>query len=219
MVRPVIKPPPKPAPRRSDSQKIVAAVVEAAIELGPDTPLVLIAERAGVGIASLHRYFPTTAALFAEVSREMYRTLMHQVREIMERTDLDVATTIAEVCRVVITEPRLSVEHRRRLSFDVPLEWSRDVAEAAYRELLDEVTAWLQARLVCPPDIADRVFVAFSAVRGAVLVSLLFPELSPPEDRLLPQVSRCVAMTIGLDQLEIRSSPMRSRSAGAASKS
>lgn len=44
------------------------AVIAAAVELGPDTPLVLIAERAGVGIASLHRYFPTTAALFAEVS-------------------------------------------------------------------------------------------------------------------------------------------------------
>jgi len=202
--RPVIKTPPKPAPRRADSQKIVSAVIAAAIELGPDTPLVLIAERAGVGIASLHRYFPTTAALFAEVSREMYRTLLHQVREIMERADLDVSAVIAEVCRVVITEPRLSVDHRRRLNFDVPLEWSRDVAEVAYRELLEEVTAWLQRRVVCPPDIADRVFVAFSAVRGAVLVSLLFPELTPPEERLLPQVSRCVAVAIGLDELELR---------------
>ncbi|MFN0246995.1 MAG: TetR/AcrR family transcriptional regulator [Kofleriaceae bacterium] len=143
----MIKAPPKPAPRRSDSQKIVSAVIAAAVELGPDTPLVLIAERAGVGVASLHRYFPTTAALFAEVSREMYRTLLHQVREITARDDMDMSTAIAEVCRVVITEPRLPVSHRRRLSFDVPLEWSRDVAEEAYRGILQEVTTWLRRRL------------------------------------------------------------------------
>jgi AcrR family transcriptional regulator len=211
----VIKRPPQPAPKRSDSQQIVSAVIAAAIELGPDTPLVLIAERAGVGIASLHRYFPTTAALFAEVSREMYRTLLHQVREIIARGD-DVSTTIAEVCRVVITEPRLSVAHRRRLSFDVPLEWSRDVAEQAYRDLLQEVTGWLRSRLpVCPPDLEDRVFVAFSAVRGAVLVSLLFPDLSPPEERLIPQVSLCVAKTLGFGDGENLAAPharaMRSR--------
>ncbi len=196
----MIKKPPQPAPKRSDSHQIVSAVIAAAVELGPDTPLVLIAERAGVGIASLHRYFPTTAALFAEVSREMYRTLLHQVREIIARGD-DISTTIAEVCRVVITEPRLSLEHRRRLSFDVPLEWSRDVAEQAYRDLLQEVTGWLRSRLpVCPPDLEDRVFVAFSAVRGAVLVSLLFPDLSPPEERLIPQVSLCVAKTLGFGE-------------------
>jgi AcrR family transcriptional regulator len=183
-------------------------VIAAAIELGPDTPLVLIAERAGVGIASLHRYFPTTAALFAEVSREMYRTVLNQVREVMGRADLDVSEAIAEVCRVVITEPRLSVAHRRRLTFDVPLEWSRDVAEAAYRELLQELITWLESRVDCP-DLAERVFVAFSAVRGAVLVSLLFPDLAPCEDRLISQVSRCVAMTIGIDK--VKAAPMRSR--------
>jgi len=177
----------------------VSAVVGAAIELGPDASLALIAERAGVGIASLHRYFPTTAALFAEVSREMYRTLVRQVREITARTDLTVSQAIADICRVVITEPRLSVAHRRRLSFDVPLEWSRDVAETAYREILQEVVTWLAGRLPdAPPDLEDRVFVAFAAVRGAVLVSLLFPDLGPTEDQLIVQVSRCVALTIGV---------------------
>lgn len=177
-------------------------MIVAAIELGPDAPLALIAERAGVGVASLHRYFPTSAALFAEVSREMYRTLLRQVRDVTGRTDLTVSQAIAEICRVVITEPRLSVAHRRRLSFDVPLEWSRDVAEAAYREIVQEVVAWLARRLPAPvPEIEDRVFVAFAAVRGAVLVSLLFPDLGPPEDRLIAEVSRSVALTLGVADL------------------
>jgi hypothetical protein len=38
--------------KRSDAQQIVSAVIAAAIELRPDTALVMIAERAGVGIAS-----------------------------------------------------------------------------------------------------------------------------------------------------------------------
>ena len=106
---------------------------------------------------------------------------------------------IADICRVVITGPPLSVAHRRRLSFDVPLEWSRDVAETAYREILQEVVTWLVGRLPdAPPDLEDRVFVAFAAVRGAVLVSLLFPDLGPPGGQLVAQVSRCVALTIGV---------------------
>ncbi|MBP9203461.1 MAG: TetR/AcrR family transcriptional regulator [Kofleriaceae bacterium] len=197
----MLKKPPEPAPRRSDSQEIVLAVIAAAIELGPDTPLARIAERAGVGLASLHRYFPTTAALFAEVSREMYRTLVRQVRDLLERTDLSVAETVVQVCRVVITEPKLPVEHRRRLNFGVPLEWSRDSAEAAYRDILRDVVGYLQRRwTACGPDIEDRVFVAFAAVRGAVLVSLLFPDLGPPEERMIQQVTRCVTLTLGLGE-------------------
>lgn len=101
----------------------------------------------------------------------MYRTLLHQVREIIARGD-DISTTIAEVCRVAITEPRLSLEHRRRLSFDVPLEWSRDVAEQAYRDLLQEVTGWLRELAAgVSAQSEDRVFSRLlgSARRGARL--------------------------------------------------
>ena len=81
----------------------------------------------------------------------------------------------------------------------MPLEWSRDVAEAAYREILSEVVRYLERSLpVRPPDLEERVYVAFAAVRGAVLVSLMFPDLGPPEDRLIAQVSRCVVQTLGI---------------------
>lgn len=199
MSRSTFRRPPEPTPRRADSQQIVAAVITAAIELGPDAPLAQIAERAGVGVASLHRYFPTSAALFAEVSREMYRALLAQVRAVLAREDLPVGEAISQICRVVITEPRLPVEHRRRLSFDVPLEWSREVAEAAYREILGEVRAWLERALPQrPPDLDERLFVGFAALRGAVLVTLMFPDLAPPEERLIAQIARFVAESLGV---------------------
>lgn len=47
--------PPEPEARRADSRQIVHSVITAAIELGPNATIAMIAERAGVGAASLHR--------------------------------------------------------------------------------------------------------------------------------------------------------------------
>ena len=78
--RPLLGPPREPAPQRTDSQRLVDAIVAAAIELGADATLATIAERAGVGAASIHRYFPTLSSIFAEVSRRMYRQLGTLIR-------------------------------------------------------------------------------------------------------------------------------------------
>lgn len=184
--RPLMDPPPIPSPQRADSQQIVAAVVAAAIELGPDAPLSEIAERAGVGTASLHRYFPTVASIFAEVSRQMYRTVLEQVRAILAKPDQDLRSALREVCQTAFDGPGVSLDYRRKLNLDLPLSWSKGLAEAVYVEMLDEITTWLAGQLPDPPaDLSTRVFVAFSYVRGSVLVSLLYPALSPSREVLI----------------------------------
>lgn len=59
------------APQRRDARRNREALVEAAAELfaqqGLDTPLDVIARRAGVGNATLYRHFPTREALIGEV--------------------------------------------------------------------------------------------------------------------------------------------------------
>ena len=61
-------------PRQERSKATVAAVIEAAaqllVETGPGVSTNAIAARAGVGIASLYRYFPNKAALFQAVAEE-----------------------------------------------------------------------------------------------------------------------------------------------------
>lgn len=185
--RPIIQQPPQPRAARADSEQIVASVIVAAIELGPNATLSAIAERAGVGVASLHRYFPTVAAVFAEVSRQSYRALLEQIRGLSARDDVDLREMIQLVCRAAIEGPGLSLEHRRKLNLEIPLLWSMAVAEPVYAEILEAAAIWIRNHVdPTPADLDARLFVAFGGIRGAVLMALAYPSLAPPAEALLP---------------------------------
>jgi AcrR family transcriptional regulator len=184
--RPLIQPPPGPRAVRADSTQIVAAITEAAIELGPDATLAAIGERAGVGMASLHRYFPTVAAIFAEVSRQSYRALLEQVRALAKRDDVTLRDMIRLVCSAALQGPGLSLEHRRKMNLEIPLLWSLAVAEPVYREIIETATDWIREHVdPVPAGLERRLFVAFGAIRGTVLMALAYPSLAPPTDELL----------------------------------
>lgn len=185
--RPLLERPAEPIAHRADSAEIVRAIVAAAIDLGPQATLAEIATRAGVGAASLHRYFPSTAAIFAEVSRQTYRTLLDQIRGLTARTDLDLRAMVEELCSAVLAGPGLSFEHRRRLNLEIPLIWSMGVAEQVYTEVVDAMSVWIRKNVdPPPPDLDERLFIALSTLRGCTLVSLLYPNLAPPTESLLP---------------------------------
>lgn len=169
--------------------------MEAAIELGPLAPLASIAERAGVGVASLHRYFPTTAAILAEVSRRGHRAMVEQIRELSARDDLDLRAMVREVCRVALEGPGLSLSHRQRLNLEIPLVWSLGAAEESYREALELGAAWIRRSMRAPPaDLDARIFVGFASIRGAVLMVLAFPALAPRD--VLPTLAESVYVTL-----------------------
>lgn len=151
-----------------------------------------------MGAASLHRYFPTTSAIFAEVSRQTYRTLIQQIRDLTARTDLDLRSMIEAICQTAVAGPGLSLEHRRRLNLEIPLVWSMGVAEEVYAEVIDTVATWIRANVASPPeDLEVRIFVAFGMVRGCILMGLLFPGITPPSDRLLPTLVDSVHRILG----------------------
>jgi len=64
---------PKDGPVRIDAQRNIAALRKAAIEVfstsGVDAPVREIAEKAGVGIGTVHRYFPQRSDLVVAVFR------------------------------------------------------------------------------------------------------------------------------------------------------
>ncbi|WKX72777.1 TetR/AcrR family transcriptional regulator [Streptomyces sp. XD-27] len=64
---------------RADAQrnreKLLRAAREVFVDLGPDAPLEEIAQRAGVGIATLYRRFPERAALIAAVATDVLTAL------------------------------------------------------------------------------------------------------------------------------------------------
>ncbi|MEZ4404700.1 MAG: TetR/AcrR family transcriptional regulator [Kofleriaceae bacterium] len=173
------------------------AIVAAAIELGPDAPMAEIAARAGVGTASLHRYFPTVASIFAEVSRQMYRTVLGQIRVILADDAADLRVVVRRLCRVAFDGPNVSIAFRQKLNLDLPLSWSKGIAEAVYQQLLDEFTAWLARHLAAPPDdLGARVFVAFAYFRGSVLMSLLYPALAPSDGVLIDHLAESVVQLL-----------------------
>ena len=79
----------------------------ATIELGdPDASVNAIAERAGVGIASLYRYFPSKSAIHAEISRRLQRDFLSQVRAILAQP-VSLEAAIEACCRAAVIVPHI----------------------------------------------------------------------------------------------------------------
>jgi AcrR family transcriptional regulator len=78
--------PPPGAPLRADArrnrERLLAAAASAFAEQGADAPLEDIARRAGVGIGTLYRHFPTRLALQEGVFRSQVETVCARGREL-----------------------------------------------------------------------------------------------------------------------------------------
>jgi len=74
--------------RRADAvrnrQKVLEAATEAFTELGIDARMEEIARRAGVGVGTVYRHFPTKEALLGELLAEKWRKLRESVEEALE---------------------------------------------------------------------------------------------------------------------------------------
>lgn len=197
--RSALKPKPAPKPSRQDSRHIVDAIVAAVMELAdPEATIETIALRAGVGVASVYRYFPNRGAIYAEISRRLHRQFLAQLREVLTAPPRDLEMVVADVCRVVVEGPRATRELRRCLNAAVPLSWSQESASEVYGTAMTEMVAWLRAHLYAPPkDLDQRVFVAFSLVRGSVMMAMMFPERAPPDARLIEHMVRGVMGVLG----------------------
>ena len=81
-------PSPPDAPRRADArrnrERLLAAATAAFAEQGADAPLEDIARRAGVGIGTLYRHFPTRLALQEGVFRSQVETVCGRGGELSE---------------------------------------------------------------------------------------------------------------------------------------
>ena len=181
-----------PTPARSDSAKIVDAIVTAARELGdPEASVNAIAVRAGVGVASLYRYFPSKPAIYAEVSRRLQRDAMARIRAILEQPSLSIEEVVEACCRSAVQIPGIGPALRRSLNVAVPLSWTLSSARSMHMQLNGEIVQWLSTHMTpVPPDLSDRVFVAFAAARGIVLVATLLPEIAPTEEALVANMVR-----------------------------
>ena len=86
---------PAPKPLRADAKrnrdKLAAVASQAFAEAGVDASLEDIAKRAGVGIGTLYRHFPTREHLVEVVYRREVEGLCHAAEELAEQHPADVA--------------------------------------------------------------------------------------------------------------------------------
>jgi len=168
--------------RREDSKAIVEAILRAAAELeNPDASLATIAARAGVGVASVHRYFPGRSAIYTELIRRQLQQVLEGLRSVLARPHGSLDLAVLEACRIATAGGGLNLALRHRLNAAVPMSWSIGVIDSVYRTAIGEIQAWLGRNLESPPpDLGERVFMAFAACRGIAMLTVLFPDLAPP---------------------------------------
>ncbi|MAG29422.1 MAG: TetR family transcriptional regulator [Deltaproteobacteria bacterium] len=112
------EPPPHPRrmPQQLRSRELVRAIREAGLLLlGEEGPEALntnrIAERAGVGIASLYRYYPNKDAVLADIFEARIEEIDEEYREILARPDFQ----------------RKSLREKLRQMVEVPVMISREL--------------------------------------------------------------------------------------------
>ncbi len=74
-------------------EKVLAAAAEVFAEQGTEASLEEVARRAGVGVGTLYRHFPTRAALVEHVYRDGVARLAAQARELVETRPIEEALT------------------------------------------------------------------------------------------------------------------------------
>lgn len=168
----------------------------ATMEIDEENPSVnTIAARAGVGVASLYRYFPSKAAIYAEISRRLQRDFLDQLRALLSQPSLGLEETVLECCRIAVEVPGVSPVLRRNLNLLVPLSWSKDTADTMLVAAVAEIARWLRMRMDSPPaDLEDRVFMVFAAGRGIVMLSRLYPDAAPNDRDLVRHMARVTLM-------------------------
>ncbi len=83
------------APLRADAARNRQRILEAAEEIfsgkGMAVPIDVVAERAGLGIGTLYRHFPTKEALFGAIVTDRFERLVRELEPLCETEDPSVA--------------------------------------------------------------------------------------------------------------------------------
>ncbi|MGW2662960.1 TetR/AcrR family transcriptional regulator [Nocardia tengchongensis] len=132
---------PMRADARRNYERIVATAQEAFAELGPDAALEEIARRAGVGIGTLYRHFPTREALIEVVYRSNIEQLSARAHELLEQQPAAMAfeTWLREQVRWVMANRSLATTLKAGMDHESP------TFQLCRTAILDATTALVRA--------------------------------------------------------------------------
>ncbi len=162
------------ADARRNRQRLLGAAIDLILEIGGEPSRDTIAQRAGVGIATLYRHFPDR------------QTLLHAVA-------LDVLDRTIDKGEAALVEPVTGVEALRRYMHDA-IDTGLGVVNIVY-PLLD-TTDWPD-RHAAAQDLLDRL-IDVAQIDGAIGVDVSTTDIA------LATIRFCRPLAIGLDPADER---------------
>ncbi len=160
-----------------------------------------IAERAGVGVASVHRYFPNKQAVFAEVARRRDRQFLADLdRLLSDNPSLEVG--IERCVRLMVEMDAQEAQMRRTLNVDLPVRWSLAEPDPVHVDVIRRLTAWLLGHLpdVSPEVIQERAFLGLGTLLGVVKLSLIVPKLALEPELTVQRMTRVLVGIVRADE-------------------
>ena len=197
---------------RADARRSRARLIEAATasfaENGADAPLDDIARRAGVGIGTLYRHFPTRIDLQAAVFRSQVTTVCSQAEELITSATPEqaFAAWLRVLAAYLVTKRGLSRAVMESLGKDSELVSSCFMAR---RETVDRLLAAAQEAGVLRPDLTATDVLRL--VHGVAITTEQAPEET---DRLLSLILDGMRPQPSPGEASLPGTPARSRAGG-----
>jgi AcrR family transcriptional regulator len=159
------------ADARRNRERILAAARAVFAESGIDSQMDAVADRAGVGVGTVYRHFPTKEALLAELVAERFQAFCAEAERALDRTDGEPFEVFADVLRANARGMAADAGTRHAMTAGGEAVWV--VAEAPRQRLLaasDRLIARAQAAGTMRPDVSaadlPQLMCGLSAVMG-----------------------------------------------------
>lgn len=158
-------------PKQARSSELVAAVLEAAIQVlakqgASRFTVARVAEKAGVSVGSVYQYFPNKAAILFRLQSDEWRQTTDLLRSILENTEQPPFTRLATLVQAFVQSECEEAQMRVALNDAAPLY--RDAPEAAEARATSE-----QAVLVFMAEVLPDASEATRLVAGELITSTL----------------------------------------------
>ncbi|GAB3461008.1 TetR/AcrR family transcriptional regulator [Streptomonospora sediminis] len=156
------------ADARDNRERILAAARAAYMVHGIDVPVAAIARRAGVGVATVYRRFPTRDALVAAAFAEQLDHCVGILHEALEDPDpwRGFCSVIERVCAMQVADRGFTAAFLSRFPHNAGFEHERDRAEEALARLVQRAKETGRLRTDFRPDDIVLLLLANNGVAG-----------------------------------------------------